>query len=232
MALQIAYIALTLLMIILVIFGAFYAIDKSYKETRYKKSKVVIGLIVWQLYILLVSLSGVTASYDFPPRFALAFIFPSFIFTGIFLYKNRNHKWIQYIPQHWLIYIQSFRILVETLFVFSVAQGTLHMEASIEGFNYDMILAFTAPIIGLLVFKTKTLPKKWLIYWNYLGLFVLATVIFVFMSSIYKPEIYGSHIPLLPMKAFKYPYVLVAGFLMPLAVFIHVLSIVQLKKSH
>ena len=50
------------------------------------------------------------------------------------------------------------------------------------------------------------------------------------MTSIYKPELYGSTTALLPMAGFEYPYVLVAGFLMPLAVFIHVLSIVQLKK--
>lgn len=182
------------------------------------------------MYIYIMAESGLLASYSFPPRFALAFIAPSFIFTGIFIYKNRASEWLQNIPQQWLIYTQAFRIAVEVIFVYSVAEGILHKEASIEGYNFDMILGCSAPLIGLLVYKTKTLNKTHLIIWNYLGLAVLASVIFVFMSSIYKPEIYGSTTPLLPMEAFKYPYVLVAGFLMPLAVFIHVLSIVQLKK--
>jgi len=233
MELKIAYIGLTILMILIVFKGGLYTIGKTFQEAQKQQKKkrlLVIGLLLWQLYIFIMASSNFLASYSFPPRFALAFILPSFIFTGIFIYKNRNNKWLQNIPQHWLIYIQSFRILVEILFVFSVTKGILHKEASIEGYNFDMILAITAPIIGLLVFKYKTLSKKWLIYWNYSGLAILASVIYVFMTSIYKPEIYGSNIPLLPIESFKYPYVLVAGFLMPLAVFIHVLSIVQLKK--
>jgi len=219
-------------MILIVFKGGLYTISKTFQEAqkRQKKKKLlVIGFLLWQLYIFIMASSNFLASYSFPPRFALAFILPSFIFTGIFIYTNRKNKWIQNIPQHWLIYIQSFRIFVELLFVFSVAQGILHKEASIEGYNFDMIMAITAPIIGLLVFKYKILSEKWLIYWNYLGLAILASVIFVFMSSIYKPEIYGSNIPLLPMESFQYPYVLVAGFLMPLAVFIHILSIVQIN---
>ena len=234
MALQLAYIGLTILMIFTVFKGGFYTINKTFAEAEKRKSnklKLVITLLIWQLYIFIMTSSGALASYSFPPRFALAFIVPSFIFTAVFIYKNRNNNWIQNIPQHWLIYIQTFRVLVETLFVFSVFQGILHKEASIEGYNFDMLLAFTAPIIGILVFNFKLLPKKCLIYWNYLGITVLASVIFVFMSSIYKPELYSSKTPLLPMKAFEYPYVLIAGFLMPLAVFIHVLSIVQLKNT-
>jgi len=235
MELQLAYIGLTVLMIFIVFKGSFYTIDRTFSDIgiqKRQKRKLVIGLLLWQLYILIIANSGFLVSYSFPPRFALLLIVPSFIFTGIFIYKNRNQRWIQNIPLHWLIYVQAFRIVVELIFVFSVAKGILHKEVSIEGYNFDMILALTAPIIGILVFKLKTLSKKWLVYWNYLGLAVLASVIFVFLTTTYVPELYGSSTPLLPLEALKYPYVLIAGFLMPLAVFIHILSIVQLKKSH
>jgi hypothetical protein len=49
------------------------------------------------------------------------------------------------------------------------------------------------------------------------------------MTSIYAPELYGSEIPLLPLEAMGYPYVLIAGFLMPTAVFLHILSIIQVS---
>lgn len=232
MELQLAYVGLTILMILIVFKGGFHTIAKTYSDVeiqKKKKRKLVQGLLLWQLYILTISGSGFLVSYSFPPRFALFLIIPSFIFTGIFIYKNKDHKWIQNIPKHWLIYVQVFRILVELIFVFSVAKGVLHKEASIEGYNFDMVLAFTAPIIGVLVFKFKILPEKWLIYWNYLGLTVLASVIFVFITTTYAPELYGSSDPLLPLDTLKYPYVLIAGFLMPLAVFIHVLSIIQIN---
>ena len=101
----------------------------------------------------------------------------------------------------------------------------------IEGYNFDMIFAFTAPLVAYGVYVKKWFSKKVVLIWNYIGLGILASVIFVFMTVIYKPEIYGSDIPLLPLEAFTYPYVLIAGFLMPVAVFLHVLSIVQLNKT-
>ncbi|NQY31458.1 MAG: hypothetical protein HRT69_18575 [Flavobacteriaceae bacterium] len=233
MELQLAYIGLTFVMIFIVFKGGVYTINKTFFDVEIQKKKkgiLLLVLLIWQVYILIIASSGFLMSYSFPPRFALFLIIPSFVFTGIFLYKNKNHKWIQNIPERWLIYVQTFRVPVELIFVFSVAKGILHKEVSIEGYNYDMVFAFTAPIIGLLVFKLKLLSEKWLVYWNYLGLIVLASVIFVFLTTTYVPELYGSSVPLLPLEALKYPYVLIAGFLMPLAVFIHLLSIVQLKQ--
>jgi hypothetical protein len=162
----------------------------------------------------------------------LAFIIPSFVFTGLFLYQNRNKKWIQSIPEHWIVYFQSFRILVETLFVFSLAQGIFNSEVTIEGYNYDMIFGFTAPVIGFLVYTKKILSRKFIIIWNYIGISVLVSVIVIFMISIYAPILFGSETPLLPIESMTYPYVLIAGFLMPTAVFLHVLSIIQIKKRN
>ncbi len=126
----------------------------------------------------------------------------------------------------WLILIQGFRIFVEILFVMSVSEGLLHAEVTIEGYNYDMIFGITAVVVGL-TYLAKRLSDKFVLLWNYLGLIVLASVIFVFMSSIYLPELYGYETTPAPLEFTKYPYILVAGYLMPLAVFIHVLSIVK-----
>jgi len=233
MILKLAYIGLSLLMIIIVLAIGFKTINKTFTDKTVAgnlKMKLIFGLLLWQLYIFIIASSGVLESYELPPRFPLFLIIPAFIFTGIFIYKNRNSVWIQNINPKHLIYIQSFRIIVETIFVHSLAEGILHKNVTIEGYNMDMIFGFTALIIGYLAFNKVT--KSAVIIWNYLGIAVLASVIFVFMSSIYFPEIYDSSTPLIPMKSVMYPYILVAAFLMPLAVFIHVLSIVQLKKQN
>jgi len=230
MGLKLAFIGLTLITTLFLIIIGFKAINNSSTNSKKDKTKLILALIIWQIFILLVSSTNVLKSYEFPPRFAIAFIIPSFIFTGVFLFQNRNKKWIKSIPEHWIIYFQSFRILVEILFVFSVAQGIFNYHVTIEGYNFDMIFACTAPIITFLVYYKKMLPRKTLLVWNYLGLIVLASVIFLFLTSVYKPEIYGSEFPLLPLQALTYPYVLIAGFLMPTAVFLHILSILQLKK--
>ncbi len=233
MLLKLAYLGLSLLMTFLLIFIGSHAIRKTFSDPGKIKKKLtllVALLLGWHVYVFITSTSGILMDLSFPPRFVLFLIVPAFIFTGIFVYKNRNQNWLQNIPSQWLIYYQSFRVFIETIFVFSVAQGILHKEVTIEGYNYDKVFAFTALIIGFL-FQKNFIGKRGAILWNYLGLAVIAVILFLFQTTIYFPEWYDSKTALMPLAAVKYPYILVAGFLMPSAVFVHLLSIVQLRKA-
>lgn len=235
MELKISYIVLTLLMLIIVVSIGFKTIDKTFSDKsaiKKKKTILVIGLLLWQVYIFIVATSGIIETYELPPRFPLFLILPAFLFTGVFIYKNRNNTWIQNIKPSTLIYIQVFRVAVETLFVFSISANVLPKLVTIEGYNFDMLIGLTAPIIAFLVFNRKLLSKRIAIQWNYFGLAVLASVVALFITSTYAPNLYGSEIPLIALEATRYPYVLIAAFLMPLAVFFHVLSIVQLSKNN
>jgi len=235
MALQTAYHLLNVTIVIILFFMGFKAINLAFGKALQRKRKkiiLVMGLVAWQLYIFLLGQTELLSSLELPPRFVIFLIGPAFLFTGIFIYSNRNAIWLKHIPKSWLIYLQSFRIFVETLFVFSVAQGVLHQNVTIEGYNFDMILGLTAPLIAFLAFEKKIFSIKMVIAWNYLGLLVLASVIFLFLTTVFFPGFYGSDSNLMPLEFTKYPYTLVAGFLMPVAVFIHVLSIVQLSKKH
>ncbi|NNC83454.1 MAG: hypothetical protein HKN79_07745, partial [Flavobacteriales bacterium] len=120
--------------------------------------------------------------------------------------------------------------VVETLFIHALAEGVFNPQVTLEGYNYDMLFALTALPIGYAVYQKRWLPELVIVLWNYLGLAVLASVIFLFMASLYKPQVFGSESPLLPLEAMSYPYVLIAGFLMPSAVFLHMLSLVQFRK--
>lgn len=233
MELQLGYIGLSLLMTIIIYFIAARAInDKGNFDRKVKRKSLllVIGLVLWHVYLFLIAQSGFLQDFSFPPRVVLVVILPAFIFTGIFIFRNRNNQWIQHIPPHWLLFYQIFRILIETLFVFSVAKGVLPYHVTIEGYNMDLIFAFTAPVIGFLVYKRHKRSINLAIAWNFLGLTVIATILFLFMTTIYFPEFFGSSEPLMSKEFGVYPYPLVAGFLMPSAVFMHVLSIVQLIK--
>tara|TARA_B110000967_G_scaffold205226_1_gene249314 strand:+ start:6809 stop:7276 length:468 start_codon:yes stop_codon:yes gene_type:complete len=154
---------LTLLTILFLVIIGNKAINDSSINSKKDKTLLILALFVWQIFIFRLSSTDFLKSYDFPPRFAIAFIIPSFIFTGIFLYRSRNKNWIKSIPEQWIIYFQSFRILVEILFVFSVVQGIFNYQVTIEGYNFDMIFAFTAPIIAFLVYNKNVLSRKILI---------------------------------------------------------------------
>lgn len=232
MILQLGYIGLAILMTAIIILMGLKTIDKTSSEKfKVRKNKIllIISLMGWHLYLYIVASTEFMFNLSFPPRFFLLTILPAFIFTGVFIYKNRNKSWIQNIPSHWLFFYQSFRVGIETLFIFTVAKGILHSNVTIEGYNYDLIYASLVVVIGLITFRNFEKHKHIIIWWNYLGLAVIAVIIFLFQSTIYFPEIYDDIAPF-PIEFLKYPYILVPSFLMPSAVFMHVLSIVQLRK--
>ncbi|PCJ81835.1 MAG: hypothetical protein COA57_13880, partial [Flavobacteriales bacterium] len=171
MFLKLAYIGLSILMTVIIILIGSKTINQTFPDkstARKKRITLILALLLWHVYIFAIASTGILQNYEFPPKFLLLLILPAFLFTGVFIYKNRNNTWIRNIPEHWLIYYQSFRILIETLFVFSVARGIVHQQMTIEGYNFDLIFAASASIIAFLVFKKRMLSKKVALWWNYI----------------------------------------------------------------
>ena len=233
MILQLGYIGLTALMVILVSIAGKNVIDKTITDKKTRKNKLFLlvgGLILWPLYQLAIGASGFLTDFSLPPRFLFCLVLPAFLFTGIFLTKNRKKAWIMAVPEEWLTCIQSFRILVEVLFVYSISAGVLNPILTIEVYNFDMIFGASALLMWLVTYKFKIISKPILILWNYLGIAILASVIFLFVSAVYFPNIWGET-EMMPKAFATAPYVLVAGFLMPFAIFIHLLSIIRLGRE-
>ena len=228
------YIALSIFMNFILYLIGMSCIHASFANPVQRKSKKVtllVGLVLWQIYILIIGNSGILQDFSLPPRVLIFLVIPVFLFTAVFLVLNRHKARIHNIPPHWLIFYQTFRIAIETLFVFSVAKGILPELVTIKGYNFDMIFACTAPILGYYVVQQKANYRALALIWNYLGLAVIASIIFLFVTAIYFPQLYGGETSLFPKEFGLYPYPLVPGFLMPSAVFIHVLSILQLQKG-
>ena len=232
MILKAAYLIFSLVMTMILIYIGFFAINKSViqpKKGKQYKITLVVTLLLWHIYLFFISNSGILADFSFPPRLPLLIIIPLFTFSGIFVYKNRKKVWVQSIPTPWLTYYQSLRIGIETLFYFSIPAGILPALVTFEGYNYDIFFGFSALIIGYLVFFKKSLNFNHLIYWNIAGLIIIAFIIFLFVTGTYFPTFYSDQSNTLTPAFTEYPYILVAGFLMPSAVFIHLLSLAQLK---
>jgi len=228
------YIALSILMNFILFLIGISSIHSSFANPTQRKSKKIAllgGLVLWQIYILLIGKSGILQDFSLPPRVLIFLVFPAFLFTAAFLVSNRNREWIHNIPPHWLIFYQTFRIAIETLFVFSAAKGIFPELVTIKGYNFDMIFACTAFVVGYYVVQKKSYYRSLALFWNYLGLGVIASIIFLFVSAIFFHQLYGSETSLFPKEFGLYPYPLVPGFLMPSAVFIHILSIIQLRKG-
>lgn len=94
-----------------------------------------------------------------------------------------------------------------------------------EGYNYDIIIGLTAPVIGSLAFSQKMLTKEIVLGWNALGIiFLLISTGLIFI------ELTTNQAALILFNSL--PYLAIFGFLMPLSLFAHVLSVYRVLKGH
>lgn len=225
------FIVLTVVIAVIIVLGVqavarrAYA-DKAKQNTVTIRAAAIIGL--WLGVITVLSLAGFYNSLALPPRVPLFLVFPAFAFTALFFLNKRNRALIAAVPAQWPVYFQSFRIVVELLLLGLAMKGLIPREASFEGYNFDVAIGLTAPLVGWLAYSKKAIGKGILRLWNIAGFCTLAIVVFIFISHAYFPQLWHKQESIISQGFGLFPYTYLAGFLMPAAVFMHVLSLKKL----
>ena len=228
------FIALSVSLVIIITLGFNMLLKKQNlpSEERLKQVwKIPLFLGVWLLYVFGISATGLLQSFDLPPKIPLFLVFPLMMFIVFFIRKYKNNALLKLLPESWLLHFQVFRVLVELLIFEMYLKNIFPIAATYEGYNYEIILGASAPLVAYLVFKLKVLPKKVAIIWNFIGLTTLGIVIFIVISSAYFPQFWGAKNSLISSDFGLFPYTLLAGFLAPTAIFMHVLSLTQLMRK-
>lgn len=230
---QTGYLLLTLGMVGIVIYAYYQLLIKSGTQQRIVRNKVllVFGLfLLFLLYNAILDKTDFVSTFNLPPRLFIFVILPSFLLIFFMIKRFHKSSLLPLLSPQQLTLIQVYRVAIELLFIGSVSEGLLNKEVTFEGYNFDLLFSFSAILIYLLVYKYKVVSEKIVLYWNYLGLAVITSILFLFTTSIYFPLFWGSEIPLMPDGFANFYFLLVPSLLMPLAVFIHILSIVYFKK--
>ncbi|MES2380641.1 MAG: hypothetical protein V4538_06355 [Bacteroidota bacterium] len=230
---QTGYLLLTLGMAGIVIYAYYQLLIKSGKQQRFAANKTIIVLGVFLLFLLYNAVLGKTnfvANLSLPPRLFVFVILPSFLLIFFIIKRAYHSNLLPLLSPQKLTVIQSYRLAIELLFIGSVNAGLLNKEVTFEGYNFDLLFSISSILIYLLAYQYKVVSEKIVLYWNYLGLIVITSILFLFTTSIYFPLFWGSEIPLMPSGFADFYFLLVPSLLMPLAVFIHILSIVYFKK--
>ena len=225
---QVGLILLSVLMFSFILVGYRNALIKNGKDVTKNLLLVVVAVVGWLTYVSILSGTKFLHTLELPPRFPLTIIVPFFAFGIIFYIKNKDNKTLQSLPLKWTALFQSFRIVVE-LFLYALAvDGILTNYATFEGYNFDILMGIIAPIIFYLIIKNR-IGKKSLIVLNLLGIAMVLFVGFIVATTMYFPGIWGSNEQLTSYEFIDMPNLLVACFLAPMAIFIHVVSLIQLR---
>lgn len=226
------YILFTAIVVLVVLLAYRLVLQKMAIPAKERAKKFLVAsvfVLAWIAYLTIISLTGILKDLSLPPKFPLLIFLPLFIGFFVFYRKSRDSAVIKEIPKVWPVYFQSFRIIVELILLYTFYANIIPESATFEGLNFDILMGISAPFVAYLVVR-KDGSRVGQYIWNVLGILMVLFVGFIVATSMYNPQMWGSEVPLVSLEFIEMPYLLLAGFLAPIAIFMHVVSLIQLRK--
>jgi hypothetical protein len=205
------------------------AMGLLYKGTNYSRPVIVITLL-WLMLQSAISLTGfyiVTGTV--PPRFALLLL-PPIIFIAVLFFTKSGRAAIDSYNVPMLTLLNIVRIPVEIilywLFIYKMVPGIM----TFEGRNFDILCGLTAPFVYYFGYLKNMLSKNILIAWNIFCLLLLANVVVIaVLSAPFAFQKFGFGQP--NVAIFYFPFIWLPGFIVPAALFTHMVAIRRLVKK-
>jgi hypothetical protein len=188
--------------------------------------RTVILLIGWVLLLGILSLRGFFEDFSrLPPRPGLAMLLP-LPMVLLVAFSKGGKELLRVVPPHWLIYLQSFRIVVELVLWLSVLDGLLPVQMSFEGRNFDILTGLFAVPVGYYCFVKKAWPSWVAFLYNVGGLLLLLNIMLIAAFSMPTPLRLFHNEPANTLVG-HFPFIFLPGVLVPLAYTLHIFSLCQ-----
>jgi len=177
----------------------------------------------------LAAASGWTSDFEARPPHLMLVVATSVLTFGVATRGAAFRRVLRSTPRAWPIAIQTMRVPIELGLWALWAAGRLPVHLTFHGRNLDVLVGLTAPIVAWAVHRDH-LSRGAAIAWNVGSLAFLANVVGMAITSIPGPlRLDWPGEPNLVVA--ELPFVWLPAFLVPVALFGHVLSLRQLLGS-
>jgi hypothetical protein len=192
-------------------------------------TQMVVTLLVWALFVSGWSLSGKMADFSlFPFNLLPVLVIPAIVGI-IFISSKKTGELLKRIPPENIVRLQGFRFGVEVLLWMLFVAEMLPEQMTFEGRNFDILAGFSAPIVAVLVSK-GTISRTGVIVWNILCLVLLLNIVTIAILSTPSPfRVFMNDPPNYVVTLF--PISWLPGFLVPLAYYLHFISLRQMRQK-
>jgi hypothetical protein len=189
---------------------------------RLPRGRVV--LVVWLLALGVLAAAGVfLRNGRVPPYFAAVGLLPSA--AGVaFVCSRAGTALLERTSAVWLIGLQSFRVIVELVLWALATQHRLSPLLTFEGRNFDILVGLTALPVAWFCFGRRARRRGLALVWNVAGIAILANIVIHALLSAPTPfQVLRTEPPTTIIATL--PYIWLPGFLVPLALSLHVASL-------
>lgn len=172
--------------------------------------------------------SGVLARFDVAPPRVLLLPLTALASLALLSRTDRMKRLLAATPRAWPIALMSFRLPVELMLWQAYREGAVPRHLTFEGRNFDVLVALSAPLVAWAVARGR-LGARAVVVWNVAGLALLANVVGMAVTSVPGPARLDWPGPPMTLVATA-PFVWLPAFLVPVAAFGHVLSLLSLRR--
>jgi hypothetical protein len=216
--------------IYLVLLGLLKGLERTDWTTKKKNSyfiRSLIGVSIWVTGISALALTGFFSNFsNMPPRIIFIFIlaFPLLIIIGG---SKSFTEILRVIPLHWLVFMQSFRIVVELLLFIAYRRQLLPVQMTFEGYNYDILSGLLAIPAGWLMMKYPLKARTIGLIYNLLGILLLINILTIAVLSMPTPIRTFMNEPANTIIG-EFPFIYLPAVLVIVALALHIFSFRQL----
>ena len=196
--------------------------------SRFVFSVIAVLLLAWLVLLGILAARGFFSDFTrLPPRLIISLLTP-LPFVLLFMRAKPGKQFLLNIKPEYVIYLQSFRILVEIALWVGVRNGSLPVQMSFEGRNFDILVGLFAFPVGYYCFVKKTWPSVVVLLYNIGGLILLLNIVIITALSLPTPLRVFHNEPDSSLVT-TFPFIYLPGLLVPLAYTLHLISIRQWK---
>ena len=190
----------------------------------------IVMLLVWLAFTLIIATSGFLADFTSMPPHLLLVTLPPLIFILVLVSSKTFIALTEHFNIFWLVYAQSFRILMEFILWLLYRYNVISVQMTFEGYNFDILVGITAPFVAYYCFVKKTWSPKVALVWNFAGILLLANIVILALLSTPYPFRQFMNEPANTI-VFYFPFVWLPAFVVPVALFMHLIAIRRLLKK-
>ena len=228
---QILLVLITFALVLSIFYGLKYAFQGlQIAESSQKKllAYTIIAIGCWLSILAALAFAGFFQKFDMlPPRLILFAILPPVLLTFALLFSKSFYKILVQIPHSWLVYVQSFRIVMEIFLWLGFIAGFVPPQMTFEWLNFDIIVGITALMGGYTFFGRGRYRRFEAILWNFFGIILLFNIVLIALLSAPFPFRVFMNEPANTFVAF-FPFIWIPGFIVPFAFAMHLFSLKQL----
>jgi len=186
--------------------------------------RLLAGLLIWFFYASLMAHFGILKNSEMRPPGIAFVVGPVFLFLIFFIVRpSASAQAVLAFPIWLILGTQCFRIGVELFLHQLWIEGLVPRMMTFAGANIDIYIGLSAPVIAWLS-RRGPWGLRFASAWNILGLLALLNVVTRAILTAPGPlHLILSEVPDRMISTF--PFLLIPGFFVPLAVVLHLLAI-------